>query len=128
MSALKSLSTAEWRHRLGSSVWLFFFLQSLVPDDWDGSPTFVWRGQLFTDLTLAQALDVRPSTIANWRRTLRRNGLLRWAREPNVSGYYLILQGARSTTLAAETVKPEESQAARETRTADGETVKSWTN
>lgn len=83
--------TMSRRKQLGQAVWLFCLFAHFVPENWSGNePVVVAGGNVITDRDIAERLDVTCCTVADWRRRLRRAGLLTWLVSPGVGRVYFL--------------------------------------
>src|ERR1700730_14513693 len=81
------------RRLVGPAAWLFVFLAAHTPEGWIGdAPTWVAGGNIISDGELAERLQISLGTLANWRRRLRRAGLLDWLVRLGVGRAYIIGQ------------------------------------
>lgn len=85
-----------------------------------------------TDEEISSWLGFSAATCARWRRSLERLGFIRTTRaKPRGFTVEIWNMTQTNTQPAAEAIKAEETQAAREDRTADGKTaspLRSWLN
>jgi hypothetical protein len=91
MIGAASQTSSSFRKQVGPAVWLLMLLVQHAPADWTWEKAvYAAGGNVVSDAELAVWLEVKPRTIAAWRRKLKAAGFLDWTLKPGVGRVYVL--------------------------------------
>jgi hypothetical protein len=118
-----SLTPSQIRKQIGPALWLLALLCRFTPAEYTGDESaWVAGGNVISDAEFAGRLGASLRTIANWRRRLRKLGLLGWYVAPG-SGRVFWVGPVNRALGTFDAVKPPEQKPAQETGAVNAEAL-----